>query len=69
MIKLHIKAIVMTDGTNYFIHGASDETPPEMFAKMAPIWQFDPQKETVHYVELDVELPDYAGANANTISS
>ena len=64
-MKLQIKAIIMTDGTNYFIHGASDETPPEMFGKMAPLWQFDPSIETVHYVTLDVELPEYAQTITN----
>ena len=58
MKTLRVKAVIMTDGEHYFIHGASDETPDKMFKAMHPIWDFDPSKETVHYVELDVEIPE-----------
>ena len=59
MKTLNIKAVVLTDGTNYLIHGASDQNPTAMFAAMIPLWGFDPSKETSHYVELTVQLPDY----------
>ena len=54
---MKIKAVIMTDGEHYFIHGTSDETPAEMFKAMHPIWSFDPERETVHFVELKVNLP------------
>ena len=58
MKTLRVKAVIMTDGENYFIHGASDETPDKMFKAMHPIWDFDPSKEMVHYVEVNIELPE-----------
>lgn len=58
MKTLNIKAVILTDGDNYLIHGASDETPDVMFKTASPLWEFDPSKETVHYVELTVELRD-----------
>ncbi len=66
MLTLKIKAVVLTDGTNYLIHGANDETPEDMFKAMTPIWHFDPSKETSHYVELNVELPELEISNVNT---
>ena len=56
MKTIKVKAIILTDGDNYLIHGASDETPEAMFKAASPIWAFDPSKETAHYVELDVNL-------------
>lgn len=64
MISLKIKAVIITDGTGYVIHGASDETPEKMFTQLAPIWPLDPSKETVHYVELEVSLPELEGGHA-----
>ena len=57
MKTLRVKAVIMTDGENYFIHGASDETPEQMFKVMHPLWNFDPSKEEVRYVEFNLELP------------
>lgn len=59
MRTLKIKAIVVTDGKHYFIHGSDTETPEEMFKAMAPIWQFNPATETAHFVELEVALPEF----------
>jgi hypothetical protein len=64
MKLLKVKAVVFTDGEKYFIHGASDETPQEMFKTALPLWEFDPSKETVHYVEIEVKIPEYEDLNA-----
>ncbi len=58
MKTLLIKAVVLTDGEHYLIHGSDSESPEDMFKAMAPIWAFDPSKETVHFVELSVNLPE-----------
>lgn len=67
MISLTIKAVVITDGTGYVIHGASDESPEKMFAALAPIWPLDPSKETVHYIEMEVNLPELEGKDAEPL--
>jgi hypothetical protein len=59
MKTLAIKAVVLTDGTDYLIHGSSDETSDQMFKAMMPLWGFDPAKETAHWVELTVTIPDF----------
>lgn len=59
MKTLKIKAVILTDGDNYFIHGSNDETSKEMFKAMTPIWTFDPFNETAHFVELTVTVPDF----------
>ena len=52
-----IKAVVVCDKEgNHLIHGASYESPPEMFRAITPVWTFDPSKETVHYVEIPVNI-------------
>ena len=56
MKTIIIKAVILTDGDNYLIHGSSDETPEAMFKAASPIWAFDPSKETAHYVEIPVDL-------------
>jgi len=58
MKTLLIKAVVLTDGEHYLIHGTDSESPEEMFKAMFPIWTFDPSKETAHFVELSVNLPE-----------
>jgi hypothetical protein len=57
--QLKIKAVILTDGQNYFIHGDNSETPAGMFKKMTAIWDFSPETEIAHYVELDVTLPEF----------
>lgn len=59
MKTLQVRAVIITDGEGYFIHGTHEEAPDAMFKAMSPIWGFDPSKETVHYVELTVTLPDF----------
>lgn len=59
MKTLQIKAVIITDGESYFIHGVSGETPPDMFRAMAPLWSFDPSRENVHYIEVEVTIPEY----------
>lgn len=56
MKTIIIKAVILTDGDNYLIHGSSDETPEVMFKAASPLWAFDPSKETAHYVEIPVNL-------------
>lgn len=68
MKTLMVKAVIITDGEEYFIHGASEETATEMFKKMHTLWEMDPSKETVHYVEIPIILPeleDRITSNAN----
>lgn len=59
MRTLSIKAVIVTDGENYLIHGSNTETPDQMFKAIGPIWGFDPSSETAHYVELQVSLPEF----------
>lgn len=60
MKTLMIRAVIACDAAgNYIIHGASDESPSDMFKAIAPIWQFDPSQETVHYIEIPVNVPEY----------
>lgn len=59
MKTLQIKAVIITDGTTYFIHGVSGETPSDLFKAMHPLWNMDPEKETVHFVDFEMNLPDY----------
>ena len=59
MKTLLIKAVVLTDGEHFLIHGCDNESPQEMFRVMAPIWTFDPSKETAHFVELSVSVPEW----------
>jgi hypothetical protein len=59
MKTLLIRAVVLTDGEHYLIHGCDNEAPEEMFKTMTPIWSFDPSKETAHFVELTVTVPEF----------
>lgn len=59
MRTLQIRAVIITDGESYFIHGVSGESASEMFKKMHPLWFMDPSKETVHYVEIPIQLPEF----------
>lgn len=56
--KIKVKAVLLTDGEHYFIHGSDEETFQDSFAKMAPIWSFDPASEVVHTVEFEVTVTD-----------
>jgi hypothetical protein len=49
--------VVFDDNGDYMIHGSSNEAPEEMFKAIAPIWQFDPSKESVRYVTMEAKLP------------
>ena len=53
-----IKAVILTNGEHYFIHGSDAEDAKAMFKAMTPIWEFDPSTETAHYVEIEVSLPE-----------
>jgi hypothetical protein len=59
MRTLLIRAVVLTDGEKYLVHGSDSETPQEMFKAMQPIWDFDPRRETAHFVELTVHVPEW----------
>jgi hypothetical protein len=56
---MKIKAVILTDGEHYFIHGSDSETSAEMFKAMQPIWAYDPATESAHFVELEVAIPDF----------
>lgn len=58
MRVLKIKAVVLTNGEHYFIHGSDEESSGDMFKAMQPIWAFDPATETAHFIELEVTLPE-----------
>lgn len=58
MRQMRIKAVIVTDGSKYLIHGSSDQTSQEMFKALSPLWGFDPATETAHFVELEVTLPE-----------
>jgi hypothetical protein len=59
MRTLNIRAVIITDGEKYFIHGTDNETSADLFKRMLPIWNMDPATETAHYVEIPVTLPEY----------
>jgi hypothetical protein len=61
---MKIKAVIITDGEHYFIHGSDTETSLEMFKAMQPIWSYDPATESAHFVELEVAIPDFEVAVA-----
>lgn len=70
MRTLNVKAVIITDGNKYFIHGVDGETPSQLFKKMHPLWDVDPSTETVHYVEIPISLPELEDqvTNADTIT-
>jgi hypothetical protein len=59
MKKLEVKAIIITDGVRYFIHGCDAETPIKAFKAMTSMWEFDPSKEEVHCVRIELAIPEY----------
>lgn len=57
---LTIKFIIIYDDEgNYVIHGQSNVSVEEMFSAMKPLWNLDPSKETVNYIELNTKIPLY----------
>jgi hypothetical protein len=62
MRQIRIKAVVITDGSSYILHGSDSETSKEMFHKLTtgsnPLWGFDPATEIAHYVDLELTLPE-----------
>lgn len=60
---LRVKAVIAysTDGS-FIIHGSNDETPQQMAKAIQPLWELNPQNETIKYVEFDVEVPDETNA-------
>lgn len=63
MRNIKIKAVILTDGKDYIIHGTNGEDAPEMFRKMTtgvnPLWIFNPATDASHFVEVDVTVPEY----------
>lgn len=59
MKNLRIKAVIITDGKDYLIHGTNDDDAALMFKKMTALWNFDPTTDTAHFVEIDVPIPEY----------
>lgn len=64
MRTINVRAVIITDGESYFIHGihqASEKDPStaaSMFKAMHPLWSVDPSIETIHYVEIPIQLPE-----------
>lgn len=58
MKTMKIKAVIITDGENYVIHGVDNATWQEMFKTVLPLWHFDPSRELVHAVEFELILPE-----------
>lgn len=57
--ELKIKAVIIFDDAgNYFIHGVGGATAGEMFKAMLPLWEFNPEREAVHAIELDLNVPN-----------
>ena len=60
MKTMKIKAVVLTNGEKYLVHGDSETTPADMFAMASKLWTLDPSKESVHYVEIEINIPEQA---------
>ena len=62
MRAMTLRMIVITNGTDYIVHGSNDQSSATMFKAIAggdsPIWTFDPKNETAHYVETVVMIPE-----------
>lgn len=58
-----VKALIVYDDQgNYFIHGTSKDEASTMFKSMVPaMWDFDPAKELVQEIIIDLELPRVDG--------
>lgn len=59
MKTIKVKAVLITDGETYFIHGTSGASPATMMKAMQPLWDFDPSTENAHYVEIEVKVPEW----------
>jgi len=57
-MKLLTKLVVITDGESYLVHGSSNEDAAAMFKTMQPLWAFDPEKETVHVMDVSLDIED-----------
>lgn len=68
IVKIRAVVAVTNDGKDYVIHGSAEATAEQMFKAITmdpnPLWGFDPANETVHFIELEVSLPEYEGTNA-----
>lgn len=64
MKTVSVKAIIITNGDYYFLHGVSGESATSMFKTMMPLWTFDPSKETVHCIEIEVKIPEFEDTSA-----
>ena len=67
MKTILVKAVILTDGDKYIIHGTGEQSAAELFKAVSPLWNFDPSIETAHYVELSVQLPEFEDTNASII--
>lgn len=65
MKKVKVRAVVIHGPNGYTMHGSHDLTASDMFKMLSGVWKFDPEKETVHYVEVEVKLPQYIEARSS----
>jgi len=57
--KVKVRAVIIHGPNGYTMHGSHDLLASDMFKMLSGVWTFNPEKETVHYVEVDVKLPEY----------
>ena len=53
---MRIKAIIITDGADYVIHGSNNETPKKMFTMLRPLWNFNPKTDKIYYIDTDIVI-------------
>lgn len=63
MKMLKIKAVLLTDGKDYIIHGTNNEDATTMFKRIthgdSPPWFFNPATDDAHYIEIGISVPEY----------
>jgi hypothetical protein len=62
---MRIKAIIITDGADYVIHGSNNETPKKMFTMLKPLWNFDPHTDKIKYVDQEIEVEELSEVELN----
>jgi hypothetical protein len=57
MAEMALRFVMVTDGTDFIIHGSAKQTPAEMFKALIPLWDFDPAIDKSYFFEATLELP------------
>lgn len=60
MKKVKARAVIIHGPDGYMLHGSHDQTPTSMFETLSSVWKLNPERETVHYVEVEILLPEYS---------